>query len=138
MIISNYFVKPQNQKTFFFEDKILLKMNFQKKIELFKEICKREKFDKNKVSEIIKSIKFVQKIRNNVAHWQSESVGDKFQLRNRKSYTTKKDLLTLDGELINKLVEESSKATKGVNRLYLRYYKEGTVDERNIDEGEVM
>lgn len=132
--ISNYFIKPQNDKTFFFNDVILLKSNFENKIRLFKEICKREKFDENNVSKIVNSIKYVKDIRNKVAHWQLEStINEQIRLRKRTSFTTKKDILKLDKDDIKKLEEETSKAIRGINQLYLKYYKEGTIDERPQD-----
>ena len=72
--ISNYFVKPQTQKTFFLNDTIILRLNFDKKIDLFREICKREGYDMKDVEKVIKAIKFVQETRNKVAHWQTEII----------------------------------------------------------------
>lgn len=129
--ISNYFIKPQNAKTFFFEDIILLNgyMSFERKINIFEEICKREKF--NNISKIVESIRYVQKIRNNVAHWQVEiSSPNQIILRKRKSYTTKKDILELNEELIKILDEKRLKAINGINELHLKYHTEGTIDER--------
>lgn len=66
--ISNYFIRPQNQKTFFFENIILLDMTFEEKLKIFTKICKKEGFDSQKINEAIKCIRIVQKIRNDFAH----------------------------------------------------------------------
>ena len=132
--ISNYFIKPQIDKTHFFNDSVLLKMNFEKKIELFKDICKREEFDKKEVKSIIKSIRHVQEIRNKVAHWQSEiSYGNQIQLRKRTSSTTQKDIIKLDNVTMKVLDKERLKAIQGINDLYMKYQQEGTIDERPTD-----
>jgi len=138
--ISNYLVKPQNDKTFFFND-ILSEMNFEQKIELFKKICVREKFNQKEISEICKSIKFIQELRNKVAHWQSEISFDSstksqfIQLRKRKSITTSKDIIKLTDEIIKQTEEEMQKATEGIMKFYLKYYKEGTIDEKPVSWG---
>ena len=131
--ISNYFVKPQTSKTHFFNDEVTLNLNFERKIGLFKEICKREGFDKNKLDRIIKSIKHVQEARNKVAHWQSEIPSPELkiiQLRKRKSFTTARDILKLNEEFMKKIDEERLKALKGITDFYLKYSREGTVDEK--------
>jgi len=129
--ISNYFVKPQSAKTFFFNDKIVLKSTFERKKNIFREICKREKFDEKEICKIIKSIEFVQHARNSVAHWDSERLSENtIQLRKRKSYTTVKDILKIDEDLVKKVDEERLKAMEGITKFYLKYRKEGTIDER--------
>lgn len=129
--ISNYFVKPRNAKIFFLNDIIVSELNFEKKKNIFKEICEREEFDKKEVSEVIKSITFVQHKRNIVAHWEAESLSEGgTQLRKRKSYTTNKDILKIDKKLVKDVKRESSKAIKGIVKFYLIYYREGTIDER--------
>jgi hypothetical protein len=55
--ISNYLVKPQNQKTFFLQNYIIIDLSLEKKIAIFNEICKREKFDENKREKVINEIK---------------------------------------------------------------------------------
>ena len=132
--ISNYFIHPQNGKTFFFNDLFMIKSNFERKVQIFKEICEREEFDAEKISEIIKSINFVKEIRNKVAHWQAEKVFDKpLRLRKRTTYTTKDDILELNEDLLKKLDSERLKANKGISEFYLNYCREGTVDERGRD-----
>lgn len=134
--ISNYFIRPQSGKIFFFNDVFMIKYNFERKVQVFKEICKREKFDEKRVLEIIQSINFIKETRNKVAHWQGEKMFDKpLRLRNRISETTEKDILELNDELIKKLDEERLKAIHGINEFYMKYYREGTIDERNGFEG---
>lgn len=129
--ISNYFTKEKNRKTFFFKDIILLNLTFENKINIFKKICEKEKFDKKEISEIIKSIRFVQHTRNKVAHWEAERRSENIiQLRKRTSYTTTNDILKVDKNLVEKADEERSKAIKGITKFYLIYHKIGPIDEK--------
>ncbi|MBW2995781.1 hypothetical protein KY332_00615 [Candidatus Woesearchaeota archaeon] len=129
--ISNYFVKPQNSKTFFLNDAIILKLSFEKKIDIFKKICKWEGFDDKKLSDIVSSVRYIQEIRNRIAHWQSEMPEFKtVQLRKRKSFTTLKDIQKLDIETMKKVNDTFLKAINGIAEFYLKYSKEGTIDEK--------
>lgn len=129
--ISNYFVNPQNSKTHFFSDCIISELSFEKKIGAFKLICKREEFDKKIVDEALESIRFVQKIRNKVAHWQAESLFNKqVQLRKRKSTTSNEDTLKLTEEFMHEILVEQLKAIEGIEELHTRFLNEGTIDER--------
>jgi hypothetical protein len=128
--ISNYFVKPQNAKTHFFNDIFMIKSTFERKLQIFSEICKREKFNHKKIEGVIKSIRFVQETRNKVAHWQAEKMFDKpLRLRKRTTYTTKNDILELNNSLLNKLDKERLNAIRGIEDFYQKYYKDGTIDE---------
>jgi len=134
--ISNYFIKPQNQKTFFFDNLIIKDMGFQKKIDVFKEICKREKFDEDKFKEVLSCIGIVQNIRNDFAHQQViiSPNEKKISIGNRKKST----LFPLDSEKTLKEVEENKKkALDIIIEFYYKYYKEGTIDERPIKFEEV-
>ena len=133
--ISNYFVKPQNSKTFFINDAVFLRMTFEKKIDIFKAICKREGYNMEKVKRIIESIKYVQRTRNKVAHWQTEiTFKRKPQLRKRTSFTTRKDILKLEKRILSRFEKERLFSIKGITDLYIKYQKEGTVDEKTHEE----
>jgi len=132
--ISNYFIKPQTDKTFFFNDTFMIKSTFERKVQTFKEICKREKFDENKVNETLKSINFVKEARNKVAHWQGEKMFDKpLRLRKRTSRTTKDDILELNEDFLKEVDSERLKALKGIDEFYLKYYREGTIEDKPIN-----
>ena len=129
--ISDYFVKPQNAKTFFLNDIIVSKLNFEQKKHIFKEICEREQFEKKEVKKIIKSIEFVQQARNRVAHWEAERLSDgTFRLRNRKSFTTAKDVQEINKMLVESVDKERLKAIRGIGKFHCIYQKEGTIDEK--------
>jgi len=129
--IVNYFVKPQTGKTHFLNDSIILKIGFDRKIQLFKDICKREKFDKEVLEKVLEYINFVKDTRNKVAHWQGEKMFDKpIRLRKRTSFTTKDDILELNDSLSREMDENRLKAIKGIRDFYLKYSDEGTIDER--------
>ena len=129
--ISNYFIKPQNAKTFFFGDVIVSELNFERKKYIFRKICEREKFDEKEIKKTIKSIEYVQQIRNKVAHWDSERLSeDTIQLRKRKPHTTVKDTLKIDEDLVKKIDKERKNAIEGIRKFYLKYRREGTIGER--------
>lgn len=133
--IANYFIRPQNQKTFFFKDSILHKMSFEDKIKIFTEICRREDYDKTEVAEIRKHIKYIQELRNKVAHWEAVSgSGETVQLRDCKSKTCEKDNICLDTETMALFEQEMSKAMDGITKFYLKYSREGTIDERTVSQ----
>jgi hypothetical protein len=79
--ISNYFCSPQSYKTFLFKDEILTNsFSFERKIQIFKKICEKESIDETRIKEIFDAIKFVQNIRNRVAHDEAfvyDQKGDK-------------------------------------------------------------
>ncbi len=74
--ISAHLFEKHNEKRDFFIEHFLLKTNFEKKIHLFKEICKNEKVNEDKVSRITKAMKNVQELRNKVAHSPLGSIID--------------------------------------------------------------
>lgn len=119
--ISNYFIQPQTYKTFLLEDSILLSLNFGNKVKIFKEICQKEKINKEKVNKIVESINFVKDIRNKVAH--SERFIDKFEegikLQTRKSIKYKKDELKIDDSLIKNIEEKRLFAIQGIRDIFL-------------------
>lgn len=132
--ISNYFIKPQNSKTFFFNDLFMISSNFEKKIRIFREISKREEFNETETNKIIQSIKFVQKTRNKVAHWQAEkTIKNIIRFRKRTSRTRVEDVLELTDQLMKDLDKERLNAIHGITDFYLIYSKEGTIDEKPIN-----
>jgi len=127
--ISNYFICPQNQKTFFFDNLIIKNMNFEKKIEIFKKICEREKFNNQLSKKAISHMRVVQKIRNDFAHQQVIFNPDKKEISigNRKKY---KFQLLNSKEILENLKNNKGKATLIILEFYQKYYKEGTMDEK--------
>ncbi|MHA1591394.1 MAG: hypothetical protein ACTSUP_02855 [Candidatus Heimdallarchaeaceae archaeon] len=70
MAITAYVFKGGGRMDFF-NDHFLLRTSFDRKVQLFEIICKTELlFDQN-VKNTIRSIKFVQELRNKAAHWQT-------------------------------------------------------------------
>ena len=113
-VISTYFFDVNEHRDFFY-NKVLLDMNFKKKFELIKKICKRE----NIQSPVQKNIKFVQEKRNAVAHWQGEiPKGGKIILRRRKSYTQyEKDVIELSQEFMKMFDQQRLKAIRGLVKI---------------------
>ena len=120
--ISNYFCSPQSYKTFLFEDLILVKyVGFERKIEIFKEICKKEDIDKERINKIVESVRFVQKIRNRVAHDEAFVSDQKegIKLQTRKSVKYKKDEIKITGDLVKKVDEKRLFSIQEIVKLYM-------------------
>lgn len=122
--ISNYFCSPQSYKTFRFEDLILINLNFGRKIEIFKEICKNENLNNERIGKVLKAIKEVQKIRNRVAHDQAFISDPKegTKLQKRKSVTYKKDELKITDNLIKKLDEKRLFSIQEISKIHLELH----------------
>ena len=118
--ISNYFWSPQSYKTFRFEDLILINLNFGRKIDIFKNICKNENINEESIGKVLKAIKEVQKIRNRVAHDQAFVSDPKegTKLQKRKSVTYKKDELKITDDLIMKLDEKRLFSIQEISKIH--------------------
>lgn len=122
--ISNYFVFPQSRKTFFFEDTVLIgppALGFERKIEIFKNICKEENIDKKRVDKIVEAIDYIRKIRNRVAHDEA-FISDRkegIKLQKRKSVTYKKDELKITDDLIVEVDKKRLFAVHEISRLHM-------------------
>ncbi len=123
--ISTYFC-DHNYKTNLFLDEIIQKLNFDRKIEIFRNICKFIKYDKTKLNKILKDIRFIQKNRNKVAHFESTYREDpdnpeiaEVRLWPRTSTKTKDRSLVLTKELMDE-----------INNRHRSIYK-GTIDIQN-------
>ncbi len=120
--ISNYFCYPQKYKTFLFADLILVeRMGFGRKIEIFKEICKKENIEKERIDKIVESIRFVQRIRNRVAHDEAFVSDQKegIKLQTRKSVKYKKNEMKITGDLVNKVDEKRLFSIQEIVKLYV-------------------
>ena len=118
--ISNYFCSPQSYKTFLFEDLILVeRMGFGRKIEIFKEICKKENIGKERINKIVEAVRFVQRIRNRVAHDEAFVSDQKegIKLQKRKSIQYKKDELKITGDLVKKVDEKRLVSIQEISKL---------------------
>ena len=121
--ISNYFCSPQSYKTFLFKDSILVKcVTFEHKIEIFREICKKEDIDKEQINKIVKSVRFVQKIRNRVAHDEAFVSDQKegIKLQKRKSVTYKKDEIKITGDLVETADEKRLFSIQEIVKLHMK------------------
>lgn len=121
-IISNYFCSPQNYKTSLFKDLILIdSLGFERKIQIFKEICKKEDIDKERIDDIIDSARFVQNIRNRVAHDEAFISDQKegIKLRKPKSIQLKKDEIKISDELVREVGKKRLFAIQEIGKIHL-------------------
>ena len=118
--ISNYFCYPQSYKTFMFHDLMLVKNNFDRKIQIFREICKREHI--SGYEEIIKSVDFIKNIRNKVAHYEAVVDDPKegiVSLWSKKSIRYKKDTIELTDALLKEIDEKRLSAIQGITKIHV-------------------
>jgi len=83
-------------------------MGFGRKIDIFKEICKKENIDKELIDMVVDAVKFVNRIRNRVAHDEAFVSGQKegIKLQKRKSVKYKKDEIKITVDLVKKVDEK--------------------------------
>lgn len=69
--ILNHSIIPEHSEFFF--EKLIQPLNFQRKRNLFNEICLKKGVPKNEIKKIINLIKDIQQTRNKVAHYETIS-----------------------------------------------------------------
>ncbi len=130
--ISKYFVEPETLKTYFFEEIIVGKINFEEKIKIYQKICLKEKFNVEESKKIIKNIKYVQRIRNKIAHLEREINFDKeIYYKTKKSDNNENNILKLNEELIKKIIESKNTSIQGIRKQFYNIKINGTFEKRN-------
>jgi len=119
--ISKYFCDPKTDKDFLLRDLILIeRLGFERKVQIFEGICKKAKIDEEEFKKVAKSMRYVQKIRNKVAHYEAciggSPVGVTLQTRKREK--RKEDELKPTDELIKKVDDERMSAIQGLTKIY--------------------
>lgn len=134
-IITSYFVRDNADRNSFLEIEVVNKMGFEKRVQLFEKICEEEKIDETTREEIIKAIKFVQEIRNKVAHWKPliDPYKKEAFLR-RRTKTNPIELFKLNKEMLDKLESERFKAIQGIVAIHHKFH--GRLIESNKSGGE--
>ena len=140
--LTTYFCGISSYKNNLFEDEILLNMGFERKIALFKKICKHEKFNQKRLKSIVNDFNFVKEIRNKIAHFGSryEDPVDnpdkaKIILWSRKSVKYRKDSLDITDELSQEINKRYFSARKGifeVQNYLIERQKSGVIPSSNI------
>ena len=101
--LANYFTKIYSKEYFIFMDNILIKMNFQDKRILFREICKNEDLDYKK---IVSAIEFIQITRNKIAHWSTQLDNGEFKLQENGSPIKMKKTINPTNKLVQDILEK--------------------------------
>ena len=123
--ISNYFCAPQSYKTFLLRDLILVEqIGFGRKIGVFKKICKRENIDEERIGRIAEAVRFVNNIRNRVAHDEAFISDQKegIKLQKRKSAQYKKDELKITDELVKEVDEKRTFSNQEIIKIHRELY----------------
>lgn len=94
---------------------------FGRKIDIFKEICKKENIDKELVTMIVDTVKFVNRIRNRVAHDEAFVSGQKegIKLQTRESVKYEKDEIKITVDLVKKVDEKRLFSIQEIVKLYM-------------------
>ena len=120
--ISNYFCAPQSYKTFLLRDLILVEqmIGFGRKIDIFKKICKRENIDEERIGRIVEAVRFVNNIRNRVAHDEAFISDQKegIKLQKRKSVQYKKYELKITDELVKEVDEKRTFSNQEIIKIH--------------------
>jgi len=117
-MISHYFCYPHHDKEILLYESIITKIGFDRKIEILKDICKKEGIKLK--SGLIQSINFVKDIRNQVAHreaWTSKR-GEGIELR-PLTVTRPDQILVLTNDLMKEVEEKRLSAIKGLAEIVL-------------------
>jgi hypothetical protein len=120
--ISNYFCSPQSYKTFLLRDLILVEpIGFGRKIEIFKKICEKENIDKERINKIVEAVKFVNNIRNRVAHDEAFISDQKegIKLQKRKSVQYKKDEREITDDLVKEVDAKKLFSKQEIIKIYI-------------------
>jgi hypothetical protein len=119
-----YFFPKTNRRATLFDSLIIDKLTFEKKISLYEHI---NVYNKSKKHENIKrSLRFVKKLRNEVAHgWLLEGASNETSIviKNPISYKT----LTLDDKLMNEFKEHDKFLLKSLGWKETLREKYGTI-----------
>lgn len=119
--ISNYFCSPQSYKIFLFKDLILVRtIGFGPKINIFKEICKKENIGKERINKVVEAVRSVNNIRNRVAHDEAFVSDQKegIKLQKCRSIQYKKDELKITGDLVKKVDEKRLYSKQEIIKIY--------------------
>jgi len=119
--ISNYFCASQSYKTFLLRDLILVEqIGFGRKIEIFKKICKRENIDEERIGRIVEAVRFVNNIRNRVAHDEAFISDQKegIKLQKRKSVQYKKYELKITDKLVKEVDEKRTFSNQEIIKIH--------------------
>jgi len=122
LFISHYFCSPQSYKTFLLRDLILVELiGFGRIIKIFKEICKKENINKERINNIVKAVRFVNSIRNRVAHDEAFISEQKegIKVQKRKSVQYKKDELKITDELVKEVDEKRLFSTNEIIKIHI-------------------
>lgn len=129
-LIPHYFCYPQHDKTVLLYDSILRRMGFERKIEILKEICKKEGIELP--VKVIDSINFVKDKRNRVAHHEAHASGlGKRIVLQSPIIKAKSDRLELGDELVKEVKENRLSAIEGIVAIDLELFKRSKGEPRH-------
>jgi len=113
MLLLEYFKLEDWEKQNMLSDELLIPLKLETKIQILEDICKKEDIEDRK--EIIKNIRFLQNIRNKVAHGERYVTAlpeAKVKITSRKMFKKKEDEIDLTDELMKEIEDKTKEATK--------------------------
>lgn len=121
--LASYFVKPKSteknfftlasEKMGFFTDSILNQLEFEQKIVIIQDICKK-KGDPPKLKETLTAIRFIQNTRNKVAHWEVRRNKEEMYLVKKDYFEENPAKFKLDEELMTRINDARIKISSGL------------------------
>jgi len=96
-------------------------IGFGRKINIFKEICKKENIGKERINKLVEAVGFVNNIRNRVAHNETFVSDQKegIKLQKCRSIQYKKDELKITGDLVKKVDKKRLYSNQEIIKIYL-------------------
>lgn len=121
--LANYFVWPQDEKTFTLRDFVLSeRLTFEAKKQVFCKICKKEKIDEELRKRTLTAIDYVKNIGNRVAH-EEAAIEDprigQIILRPKKRIVYHDERLEVTDELVKNVDAHRLQAIQGVTAIHL-------------------
>ena len=119
-ILSRYFRRgATGEEIAFFEAGILRDLHFEKKIQIFEKVIKKEKYDPQKIKTIMTAIREVQNMRNKGGHWRHLVFLDSGKIVFRKKHELNpQDLLNIDKKRLKKVEQSKETAFQGIVKFH--------------------
>jgi len=95
---------------------------------------------KKETKQLFKLLDEIRTTRNKIAHWEAfvSPHEEKISLMSRYERKPEKGCLDLNNEFMNEFDKKRVESIESINKLYLKYYNEGTVDEKWYEEAKKL
>ena len=123
IFICDYFEIIGSDRKKLFRDLVIYKMSFERKFQIFKKICKEERIPPERINKISINFKFIQEIRNKVAHGQALwDIDNKMKVYKKSSIIEEIDYTEINSALVKEIEEKVTLALKEINNINNELY----------------